>query len=57
MKLYPDKTKIVPTEPGVYFFKDKNNEIIYIGKAKQLRNRVRSYFQSKKHQSARGRVF
>ena len=53
MKLYPDKIKIVPTEPGVYFFKDKNDEIIYIGKAKQLRNRVRSYFQSKKHQSAK----
>jgi len=31
MQINPDKIKIVPTEPGVYFFKDKNDEIIYIG--------------------------
>ncbi|MBH11137.1 MAG: excinuclease ABC subunit C [Candidatus Marinimicrobia bacterium] len=43
----------VPTKPGVYFFKDGNGEIIYIGKAKHLRNRVRSYFQQSKHQSAK----
>ncbi len=43
----------VPTKPGVYFFKDEAGEIIYIGKAKQLRNRVRTYFQQSKHQSAK----
>ena len=43
----------VPAKPGVYFFKDGNGEIIYIGKAKHLRNRVRSYFQQSKHQSAK----
>lgn len=32
-------------KPGVYLFKNRNNDIIYIGKAKILRNRVRSYFQ------------
>ena len=46
-----EKIKRVPTEPGVYFFKNKNNDIIYIGKAKHLRNRVRSYFQNNKYQT------
>jgi len=35
------------TSPGVYQFKDKNGRIIYVGKAKNLRNRVRQYFTSK----------
>ncbi|MAG60815.1 excinuclease ABC subunit C [archaeon] len=45
----------LPKDPGVYLFKDKNNNIIYIGKAKNLRNRVRSYFQesNKKTHSAK----
>ena len=47
------KVKQVPTKPGVYFFKNETGEIIYIGKAKHLRNRVRSYFQNSKHQSAK----
>ncbi len=38
------KVKNLPTVPGVYKFKDYNGEIIYIGKAKNLKNRVRSYF-------------
>jgi excinuclease ABC subunit C len=37
----------VPREPGCYLFKDKSNKIIYIGKAKLLRNRIKSYFMSK----------
>jgi len=45
------KIKQVPTKPGVYFFKDNSGDIIYIGKAKHLRNRVRSYFQKSKYQS------
>jgi len=48
-----NQIKQIPTKPGVYFFKDLGNEIIYIGKAKNLRNRVRSYFQKSKHQSAK----
>jgi len=40
-----DKLSSLPTSPGVYLHKDKNGKIIYIGKAKNLRNRVRSYFQ------------
>ena len=39
-----EKVKSFPKNPGVYFFKNKNNKIIYIGKAKNLKNRVRSYF-------------
>jgi len=38
------KPKNIPVDPGVYQFKDKNGEIIYIGKAKNLKNRVTSYF-------------
>ena len=45
------KLKNVPIKPGVYEFKNKEGEIIYIGKAKNLRNRVRSYFQKNKYQT------
>lgn len=44
------KLKKLPTTPGVYFHKDKTGEIIYIGKASNLNNRVRQYFhQSRYH--------
>ena len=36
----------LPTKPGVYLHKDKNGTIIYVGKAINLRNRVRSYFHT-----------
>lgn len=39
------KQKIVPDKPGVYIFYDQSKTIIYIGKAKSLKNRVRSYFR------------
>ena len=45
------KIKKIPTEPGVYLFKNKQDNLIYIGKAKNLRNRVRSYFQKNKYQT------
>ena len=35
----------LPTKPGVYLFRDENGQILYVGKAKSLRPRVRSYFQ------------
>src|ERR671929_609515 len=41
-----EKLKNLPTAPGVYLHKDATGKIIYVGKAKNLRNRVRSYFQS-----------
>jgi len=37
--------KLLPALPGVYFFKNEADEVIYIGKAKNLRHRVHSYFQ------------
>ncbi|MEC7730924.1 MAG: excinuclease ABC subunit UvrC, partial [Candidatus Neomarinimicrobiota bacterium] len=43
--------KNIPTSPGVYRFTNENKDIIYIGKAKNLRSRVRSYFQKGKSQS------
>ena len=39
------KLPLVPTTPGVYVMRDQSNQIIYIGKAKNLRNRVSSYFR------------
>jgi excinuclease ABC subunit C len=41
-----EKLKEIPRSPGVYLYKNATAKIIYIGKAKNLRNRVRSYFQS-----------
>ena len=41
-----EKLKNLPTGPGVYLHKDDGGKIIYVGKAKNLRNRVRSYFRS-----------
>lgn len=41
-----EKLRNLPVSPGVYIHKDEAGKIIYIGKAKNLRNRVRSYFQS-----------
>ncbi len=38
--------KNLPAQPGVYQFLNKNGKIIYVGKAKNLRNRVKSYFQN-----------
>ena len=40
-----EKLKFYPTQPGVYYMKNRLGEILYIGKAKNLRNRLRSYFQ------------
>ena len=51
MRSFQDKLKNIPTKPGVYQFKNKDGDIIYIGKAKNLRNRVRSYFQKNKYQT------
>ncbi|HEX8492426.1 MAG TPA: excinuclease ABC subunit UvrC [Pyrinomonadaceae bacterium] len=41
-----EKLRNLPISPGVYLHKDEAGKIIYVGKAKNLRNRVRSYFQS-----------
>ncbi len=51
-----DKIPSVPTSPGIYFFKNKKEHIIYIGKAKSLRNRVRSYFSGTDKKDAKTQV-
>src|SRR4051794_28711063 len=46
--IYPaldEKLKSLPTKPGCYLYKDDSGQVIYVGKAINLRNRVRSYFQ------------
>ncbi|NTV08320.1 MAG: excinuclease ABC subunit C [Chlorobium limicola] len=41
----PEKIATLPTSPGVYQFRNASGKVIYVGKAKNLRNRVRSYFR------------
>ena len=48
--------KNLPEKPGVYIMKNSLGEIIYVGKAKILKNRVRSYFQNSKNHSEKVRV-
>ena len=48
-----EKIKNLPSNPGVYIYKNKNGKVIYVGKASNIRNRVRSYFQSNKHFDAK----
>jgi excinuclease ABC subunit C len=47
------KLKSLPVSPGIYFHKDKNGEVIYVGKAAVLRNRVRHYFQNTKNRDVK----
>src|SRR5665647_1019179 len=46
MEAMRERLKHVPLQPGVYLFKDQEGRVIYVGKAKILRHRMRSYFQS-----------
>ena len=48
--------KNLPEKPGVYIMKNSLGEIIYVGKAKVLKNRVRSYFQNSKNHSEKVKV-
>lgn len=50
-----EKLKNLPTDAGVYIHKNEQGKIIYIGKAKNLRNRVRQYFQSSRNHDAKTR--
>lgn len=50
-----ENLKKLPDSPGVYMHKDKLGQIIYVGKAVSLKNRVRQYFQSSKNQDAKVR--
>jgi len=48
-----DELKKLPAQPGVYIMRDAKDEIIYIGKAISLKNRVRQYFQSSRNKSTK----
>jgi len=49
----PAKIRSIPTEPGVYLYKNAEGEVIYVGKAKNLRNRVASYFHEGRWEDAK----
>jgi excinuclease ABC subunit C len=48
-----EKLDNLPTDPGIYQYKDRDGKVIYVGKAKNLRNRVRSYFQQGRPRDAK----
>ncbi|MCB0761422.1 MAG: excinuclease ABC subunit C, partial [Flavobacteriales bacterium] len=51
-----DALKRLPSKPGVYQFFDESGKIIYVGKAKNLKNRVSSYFNKNKYDSGKTRI-
>ena len=51
-----EKAKSLPEQPGIYKFLDKQGKIIYIGKAKNLRKRVNSYFSRKNYDSFKSKL-
>ncbi len=51
-----DKALSLPYEPGVYIMRDKTNKVIYVGKAKKLKNRVSQYFQDTASHSPKTRI-
>ncbi len=53
---YREELKKIPHKPGVYQYFDKNSELIYVGKAKDLRNRVGSYFVNEHQLNSKTRV-
>ena len=48
-----EKVANLPLLPGVYIYRDKSGSVLYVGKAKKLRNRVRSYFQESRNVDGR----
>ena len=50
------KLATLPTNPGVYLMKDKDGNVIYVGKAINLKNRVRSYFRTQPKEAVKTRA-
>ena len=48
-----EELKKLPGKPGVYIMHDEKDEIIYVGKAVSLKNRVRQYFQSSRNKGVK----
>ncbi len=55
MSVEADRLSRLPTRPGVYLFRDADRQVLYVGKAKSLRPRVKSYFQREADLSAKNR--
>ena len=51
-----DKALSLPLVPGVYIMRDKQDKVIYVGKAKKLKNRVSQYFQDTASHSPKTRI-
>ena len=51
-----EKARNLPLAPGVYLMQNKSNQVIYVGKAKKLRNRVSQYFQDSASHTAKTRI-
>ena len=51
-----EKLKMIPAKPGVYLYRDQRGEVIYVGKAVSLKNRVRSYFLAGEQQAPRTKL-
>ena len=46
MNVIQEKLKLLPDDPGVYIMNDRDGNVIYVGKARNLKNRVRQYFHA-----------
>jgi excinuclease ABC subunit C len=55
MKVTPDDTSLLPQNPGIYKYLNKEGKLIYVGKAKNIRKRVKSYFNKQRGQSLKTR--
>lgn len=52
-----DKYDILPQEPGIYYFYDKNHQVIYVGKAINIKSRFRGHFSTKKNNNLKSDIY